>query len=108
MPLQRKYLISEYLHFHIFFLGHRICPPLESPDHGAINGQQFWEGKTVLYTCASGYQLSGTSVRRCLKDGTWTENKPECLPQKTGKLQIAKVGEKGEEIPDFPVFRLGL
>lgn len=64
---------------------HRICPPLESPDHGAINGQQFWEGKTVLYTCASGYQLSGTSVRRCLKDGTWTENEPECLPQKTDK-----------------------
>ena len=47
-------------------------------------------------------------MRRCLKDGTWTENKPECLPQKIGKLQIAEVGEKGEETPDFPDFRLGL
>lgn len=61
---------------------HRICPTLESPDHGAINGQQFWEGKTVSYICAPGYQLSGSSVRRCLKDGTWTENQPKCLPQK--------------------------
>ncbi|KAK2552358.1 CUB and sushi domain-containing protein 3 [Acropora cervicornis] len=66
----------------IFSQGHRICPTLESPDHGAINGQQFWEGKTVSYICAPGYQLSGSSVRRCLKDGTWTENKPKCLPQK--------------------------
>ena len=34
---------------------------------------------TVIYTCDTGYRLSGASTRHCTANGVWTENVPECI-----------------------------
>ena len=32
----------------------------------------------VMYTCASGFTLSGTSIQTCLPDGAWSDTVPTC------------------------------
>lgn len=56
---------------------------MESPEHGFIHGQQFWEGEHVSFSCRPGYWLDGSAELHCLRNGTWTESKPKCI---IGKL----------------------
>jgi len=57
----------------------KTCPPPESLKLGFIHGQQFWEGRKVLYSCEPGYWLTGSPERHCLKNGSWSENQPSCI-----------------------------
>ncbi|CAH3046759.1 unnamed protein product, partial [Pocillopora meandrina] len=57
----------------------RICQSLESPEHGYIHGQQFWEGEHASFSCRPAYWLEGSLDRRCLKNGSWTGNQPRCI-----------------------------
>ena len=66
-------------HLHSFWLGRKICPPPERLELGFIHGQQFWEGRKVLYSCEPGYWLSGSLERHCLKNGSWSGNQPSCI-----------------------------
>ena len=54
-------------------------PALGNPEHGFIYGQQFWGGEHVSFSCKPGYFLSGSSERRCLRNGTWTKEQPKCI-----------------------------
>ncbi|XP_078383091.1 uncharacterized protein LOC144665680 isoform X1 [Oculina patagonica] len=56
----------------------RTCSPLGSLDHGFIYGQQFWEGKKVSFSCKTGYWLTGSLERQCLKNGSWSGYQPLC------------------------------
>ena len=35
-------------------------------------------GATVNYTCDTGYTLSGSRMRTCQANGTWTDSDPTC------------------------------
>ena len=59
------------------------CPVLPSPDNGMLTfANQRLSGDTATYTCDSGYELdltSGSEVRTCLADGTWSGSAPACV-----------------------------
>lgn len=56
----------------------RACPHLPRLKYGFSTGQQFWEGKRVLFHCKAGYRLSGPSEIFCNENGTWTGDQPTC------------------------------
>ena len=35
-------------------------------------------GSTATYSCATGFELVGKSVRRCRNDGSWSLEEPFC------------------------------
>lgn len=37
------------------------------------------EGDRVRFSCKSGYQLQGSSVRVCLSDGQWSGEEAKCV-----------------------------
>ncbi len=43
----------------------------ESPDNRPV-------GTTATYFCASGYTLSGVSIRTCVNDSNWNGKDPVC------------------------------
>ena len=60
-----------------------LCDPLEAPMNGAVTDDRRC-GSSALYSCNSGYQLSGSDTRYCLKSGNWSDEAPTCL----GKCDI--------------------
>ncbi|XP_064473943.1 uncharacterized protein LOC135388360 isoform X2 [Ornithodoros turicata] len=58
--------------------GGRGCPepaPIE-------NGQVETNTTIARYTCSSDYDLVGVAERRCLEDGTWSDDDPRCVAKK--------------------------
>ena len=48
----------------------------------ALSDQTRFSGATATYTCDSGYELdltSGSEVRTCQADGTWSGSAPACV-----------------------------
>ncbi|GCC29611.1 hypothetical protein chiPu_0008054 [Chiloscyllium punctatum] len=58
------------------------CGPPEDISYGFINGSSFRFGDSVNYICFLGYRLTGTLVRHCLQNGSWSGSVPECEPCK--------------------------
>ncbi len=57
------------------------CPKLSTIPHGKIRGS-FVPGAYIKYICDSGYKLSGSAYRKCLKGGSgtyWTGKAPKCI-----------------------------
>ena len=55
------------------------CGHLINPDHGQVDtssGTTF--GSTAIYTCDTGYSLSGSQTSTCGADGMWIPSKPLC------------------------------
>ena len=52
---------------------------MENPEYGFAHGQQYWEGKHILFTCDPGYRLNGCSELRCSANGTWSGVRPSCI-----------------------------
>ena len=46
-------------------------------------------GSTVVFTCDSGYKLSGATTTRCENTGQWSAPLPTCTP--TGSLNSLEV-----------------
>ncbi|CAH1242140.1 CHRNA10 [Branchiostoma lanceolatum] len=51
---------------------------------------RYWPGETVTYTCETGYTLRGRSMAKCIKDGVWDVDLPECIENKRTQLLIDK------------------
>ena len=49
-----------------------ICPIAAEPVNGVVNMTGRRYNNTVTVTCEDGYQYTGTSVRVCQKDGSWS------------------------------------
>ena len=73
VPRLIRYTIAIFIS-----LGRRACPHLPRLKYGFSTGQQFWEGKRVLFHCKAGYRLSGPSEIFCNENGTWTGDQPTC------------------------------
>ncbi|XP_048255629.1 sushi, von Willebrand factor type A, EGF and pentraxin domain-containing protein 1-like [Haliotis rufescens] len=61
------------------------CPPPEAPVHGQMSGDSFTYGDTVLFSCHTGYILTGESSASCQPDATWTIEIPTCEPVPCGE-----------------------
>ena len=56
------------------------CGTLTNPANGQVShtaGTTF--GQTATYSCDTGYNLVGDSIRRCQADGMWSGNEPTCI-----------------------------
>ncbi|KAG8199879.1 hypothetical protein JTE90_015870 [Oedothorax gibbosus] len=56
------------------------CPVLNRPSSGTLNcsDSDFIFGTTCHFGCETGYELSGSAIRTCLPNGTWTGIQTHC------------------------------
>ncbi len=54
------------------------CNRLGHPSNGRVSVQSRTEGNRATYSCYSGYDLRGSSSRRCRSSGTWSGREPIC------------------------------
>ena len=55
------------------------CPSLTDPANGSVthtSGTTF--GQTATYSCNTGYNLVGDSIRTCQATGEWSGSAPTC------------------------------
>ena len=68
------------------FLAVVTCPSLPVPSSGAVvyssPGPDSYEvGATAMYSCNTGYGISGDQTRTCGSDGTWSGTGTFCVGQ---------------------------
>ena len=64
---------------YIFLLTVVDCGSLTDPDNGLVThtaGTTF--GQTATYSCKTGYNLVGDSIRTCQATGIWSGSAPTC------------------------------
>ncbi|NXS51642.1 LYAM3 protein, partial [Brachypteracias leptosomus] len=58
------------------------CPVLSAPDRGELNCSHlhgdFAFGSTCVFSCQTGFALTGPKSRECTATGTWTGDIPRC------------------------------
>jgi CUB/sushi domain-containing protein len=59
------------------------CGSLLSPTNGQIIISSTTFGSTASYSCSSGYNLAGATVRICQASGQWSGTAPVCVPVTT-------------------------
>ena len=56
----------------------RNCGNPGKLQNGRQDGKLFYFGHSVVYICDKGYELLGSSFRKCLANGTWSGHQPRC------------------------------
>ncbi|NXW26796.1 LYAM3 protein, partial [Phaetusa simplex] len=58
------------------------CPVLTAPDRGELNCSHlhgdFTFGSTCVFSCQTGFELTGRESHECTATGTWTGDAPRC------------------------------
>ena len=54
------------------------CPDLPRPENGAVVYRSVQVGSVAVYSCNDGYVLSGSALRTCEGDGSWSGQAPVC------------------------------
>ena len=54
------------------------CEDLPDPDYGKVKQTGNHVGAKATYTCDYGYRLYGSKTRKCLDNGYWSDDEPEC------------------------------
>ncbi|XP_019862954.1 PREDICTED: CUB and sushi domain-containing protein 3-like, partial [Amphimedon queenslandica] len=54
------------------------CTDPDTPTNGTRNGTVFTFNSTVLYSCDTGYTITGASSLTCLSNGSWDASAPSC------------------------------
>ncbi|XP_029470754.1 sushi, von Willebrand factor type A, EGF and pentraxin domain-containing protein 1 [Rhinatrema bivittatum] len=60
------------------YCGRISCGSAPSIPNAFINGSSSLDENAILYNCATGYVLQGSSELVCTKKGTWSEPYPNC------------------------------
>ena len=60
-----------------------LCSSLSGPDNGTINCSLGDDGipsyeDTCSFTCNTGYELTGSDIRTCQRDGSWSGSNSMC------------------------------
>ncbi|XP_062510209.1 uncharacterized protein LOC134186269 [Corticium candelabrum] len=68
------------------------CSPLEEIQKGERMGDETICSASVEFKCDTGYRLSGSSIRTCLEDRTWSGQQPTCDLVFCEELSSSSVG----------------
>ena len=63
------------------FLSGSDCPVLGTPISGRKYGSKYNNGDIVTFECDPGFVLKGSTVRKCLENGTWNGTEAVCRGQ---------------------------
>ena len=67
------------IHTHIFITVSCLAP--NNLDNGMSNcseGQEYFYGQACHFTCNTGYNLTGSDIRICQSDGSWSRSETKC------------------------------
>ena len=81
--MQQDYLYLSQLTA-ISFSTAKDCGILSVPMNGSLTGSDTTFPNEVTFSCDEGFILNGSSVRRCLSDGSWSGIQTSC----EGKLAL--------------------
>jgi len=62
------------------------CPALTNPSNGSVSAPTRNRGDAAVYSCDTGYRLTGSKTRTCQADGTWNLTDPTCTIVDCGAL----------------------
>ncbi|XP_066268441.1 P-selectin-like [Branchiostoma lanceolatum] len=81
------------------------CSTLNPPVQGTMSGGNNYND-TVYFSCAEGYDLTGSSNRTCQADGLWTGTQPTCSALDCPDLDAPRHGVKTGEtsVGSFLIF----
>ena len=71
-----------------------MCEPPDRIQHGEIDYKDLKIGSVVRYMCNEGYSLSGTEVRRCLANLSYSGVEPTCERITCGEPDDVQNGDK--------------
>ena len=64
-------------------------------ENGSVEVTDQFRGDTATYTCNSGFELldltSGSDMRTCQPNGTWTSPEPQCLGMSYTKCYLISI-----------------
>ena len=60
------------------------CGSLDDPTNGVVSVSSTTFSSTAIYSCNTGYALTGDDMRTCLESGRWSGSEPTC----TGKMFV--------------------
>ena len=78
IPTSFNILMEMFLHLYTIVL----CSELSNPANGAVIWTGLTTGSNAVYTCNTGYQLSGERIRTCMSNGMWSGQEPTCRRMK--------------------------
>ena len=57
-----------------------MCPTLSKPENGQVIVNNLTVGGVAIYSCNTGFNLTGAGVRMCTQNGTgqWIPEEPTC------------------------------
>lgn len=55
------------------------CGKLLPPENGWMFGSDTSHPSVIVFSCARGYSLEGSTERTCLRNGSWSGQQPKCL-----------------------------
>ena len=77
--LQLMYQVTLILHDVFLFLTAVDCDNLTDPANGQVDHTAGTSlGQTATYSCNTGYNLVGDSIRTCQAEGNWSGSVPTC------------------------------
>ena len=84
MPTRLYYCEMSYLYF---YHSEGPCSTLTNPSNGVVTWTGLTSGSTATYTCNSGYELIGNTVRTC-QNGRWSGQAPTCSGMTTRFMML--------------------
>ena len=60
------------------------CGTLGNPANGEVSASNTNYNSTAMYSCNTGYTLTGHIIRTCLESGLWSGSEPTCV----GKMYV--------------------
>ncbi|XP_048587546.1 sushi, von Willebrand factor type A, EGF and pentraxin domain-containing protein 1 isoform X2 [Nematostella vectensis] len=74
------------------------CRPVDcgyhnKPAHGSVSGDSTTFTSRLVFSCDSGYIMSGSPIRTCLENGSWSGTQPRCSAVDCGNLVNPANGE---------------
>ncbi|XP_070567840.1 protein mesh-like isoform X2 [Ptychodera flava] len=71
-----------------------LCPTLEPPVNGVMEGDGATINSTVIFDCDEGYNISGEAELSCQSEGTWNGQPPTCEPIVCDSIELPTNGMK--------------
>ncbi|XP_020615812.1 CUB and sushi domain-containing protein 3-like isoform X2 [Orbicella faveolata] len=78
------------------------CGKLLAPRNGSMVGKETTYPNSLKFSCDEGFILSGSWLRKCQTNGTWSGNETKCQAQDCGSLAVPANGSSNGDLTVFP------